>query len=592
MKSDEIDINSCLFLKGGNDLRIKEIKIEKFRSIKKASFRMNNITAVVGENNAGKTSVLKAINSVLNYKDEESSFLNQNHRYAPRNNTHITIVFDEIPNKKLYEDKVNNNTLTIKFSYIYSENKKKYTLIKGRKEENLDDSFMEDLSKDLLYVYIPAGRSNKDIRWNQGSIFKKLLLEYTEKYTENRDVVSGYVRKATDKIHNSMLVKLEKQLNLLYMQNKSMDFKIDFPENIDYIFLLGRVELSLNQDESNYLLEEWGSGTKSLAVIAMHRAHALLNGGSIVLGIEEPETNLHPQAQKRFILSLNNKLYENEIQAIFTTHSTVLVDELPHESILLLRRRKDGSKRMISQISQLSSDFWRKYNIEEFKHYQYFHYKNSDFFFSKYVVLAESKNDCQVFKSLITPEIKDNIADISFLDAAGIENVKYPFFLLKELQIPFTMIVDRDFFFPYINNNELERSRNTITGLPMYSDELKNDEIIRNVFKTSLQRELLVSNHKKGYRSFFDFIKSYGILSMNYCLEMDLTCSKEAREIYYNRLSVIDDKRTQKELLVNNKKAIKSIKHITVILDSITKKSYPESYKKIKNYLVDQIKQI
>lgn len=154
------------------------------------------------------------------------------------------------------------------------------------------------------------------------------------------------------------------------------------------------------------------------------------------------------------------------------------------------------------------------------------------------------------------------------------------------------MIVDRDFFFPYINNNELERSRNTITGLPMYSDELKNDEIIRNVFKTSLQRELLVSNHKKGYRSFFDFIKSYGILSMNYCLEMDLTCSKEAREIYYNRLSVIDDKRTQKELLVNNKKAIKSIKHITVILDSITKKSYPESYKKIKNYLVDQIKQI
>lgn len=134
MKSDEICINSCLFLKGGNDLRIKEIKIEKFRSIKKASFRMNNITAVVGENNAGKISVLKAINSVLNYKDEESSFLNQNHRYAPRNNTHITIVFDEIPNKNLYEDKVNNNTLTIKFSYIYSENKKKYTLIKGRKD--------------------------------------------------------------------------------------------------------------------------------------------------------------------------------------------------------------------------------------------------------------------------------------------------------------------------------------------------------------------------------------------------------------------------------------------------------------------------
>ena len=54
-------------------MRIEEVKIKNFRSIKSATFRMNKITAVVGENNAGKTAVLRAINAVLNYMDEEMS---------------------------------------------------------------------------------------------------------------------------------------------------------------------------------------------------------------------------------------------------------------------------------------------------------------------------------------------------------------------------------------------------------------------------------------------------------------------------------------------------------------------------------------
>lgn len=245
-----------------------------------------------------------------------------------------------------------------------------------------------------------------------------------------------------------------------------MDFKIAFPEDLDYTALLRNVEFSLNEDGANYLLQEWGSGTKSLAVIAMHRANALLKNGSIVLGIEEPETNLHPQAQKRFIMSLRKQLHSNETQSIFTTHSTVLVDELDHEAILLVRRVNDSSRGFVSQINQLPSDFWTKYDIESFKHYQYFDYKNSEFFFSRYVVIAESKNDCQIFEKLVAPEIGEKIADVSFLDAGGVESIKYPFFLLKELQIPFAIVVDRDFFFPYINNNELDASRNATTGLP------------------------------------------------------------------------------------------------------------------------------
>ena len=573
-------------------MRIVEVTIEKFRSIKQATFRMNDITAVVGENNAGKTAVLRALNAVLNYSYEETSFINKIHQFAPRNNSHITVIFDDVPETPIYQEKMYNGRLTLKFSYSYSDNRKKYTVVRGRETIVADDAFLEQISKDILYVYIPAGRTNKDVSWSDDSIFRELISNYVARHTENRDRISGYVRKATEKIHDSVFIKLEKEINALYMQNKEMNFQIGFPDTLDYTVLLRNTEISLRGEGSDYLLREWGSGTKSIAIIAMHRANALLKGGSIVLGIEEPEINLHPQAQKRFILSLKNEMQESETQAIFTTHSTVLVDELEHDDILLVRREHDHSRGFYSVISQLGADFWRRYNIEEFKHYQYFHYKNSEFFFSKFVVIGESKNDCQVFEKLVFPEIRDKIADVSFLDAGGVESLKYPYFLLKELHIPFVVVVDRDFFFPYANNNELDKSRNASTGLPTYGYQLKSNEVIADLFKSAPEKTAVEEAHKKGYRAFFEVISQYHILSMNYCLEMDLSCSSKAREEYYRILNILPSNQNQRHLLVENKRSIKDIGKITRIIDSIPKSALPESFNKIRNQLVCEINQI
>jgi hypothetical protein len=108
----------------------------------------------------------------------------------------------------------------------------------------------------------------------------------------NRDAISGYVRKATDKIHVGILIKFETKIDNLYMQNRIVDFKSTFSNALDYIVLLNKIEISINDLDSNYTVCEWGSGTKSLAIIAIHRTNALLK--SIVLGIEEFEINLHP----------------------------------------------------------------------------------------------------------------------------------------------------------------------------------------------------------------------------------------------------------------------------------------------------------
>lgn len=77
-------------------MKIKNVLIKNFQSIKKAEFTIDNIAALVGENNSGKTSVLRALNAVFNYSDEEIYFKNESHKHSSRANTYIKIkILDE-----------------------------------------------------------------------------------------------------------------------------------------------------------------------------------------------------------------------------------------------------------------------------------------------------------------------------------------------------------------------------------------------------------------------------------------------------------------------------------------------------------------
>ena len=410
----------------------------------------------------------------------------------------------------------------------------------------------------------------------------EIIKNYIEKYTSNRDTISTHVRNATNTLHKNILSKLEKNIRELYFFDDNNNFKIDAPPGIDYKILLKSLEMSLASETGEHPLAEYGSGTKSLTTIAMYRANAKLQGKSVILGIEEPETNLHPQAQKRLIDKLKNSVGNEEIQAIFTTHSTVLIDQLEHENIILARRQSDNNSRVKTELTQIGNKFWENPEIEEFKHYQYFRYKNSDFFFSNYVVVCESKNDCQVIEKIVGDRIGSSVLKISFLDAGGKENIKYAYYLLKALNIPSTFVVDKDYFFDYRNSN-LEESRDLQTGLPQYDfSKFSSNHLVREIFGMNARSIL----NNSSYRGLFSAISKKNFLSMNYCLEMDLTCSTKARNEYFRILNIPIQKQTRFELLSNYKNAIKKIGNIMEILSTLSDKQMPESYKKIRNFIV------
>jgi len=84
-------------------MKIKDVHISKFRSIENGSFRFDQVTAIVGQNNAGKSAIMRALNSFFNPKEEIHCFIDGTHLYSTRRSVpRITIDFESVPNKATY----------------------------------------------------------------------------------------------------------------------------------------------------------------------------------------------------------------------------------------------------------------------------------------------------------------------------------------------------------------------------------------------------------------------------------------------------------------------------------------------------------
>lgn len=573
-------------------MKIDELHIEKFRSFKKCDVRLNEINAIVGENNSGKTAILKALNAFFNYDEEKSGFINGTHRHSNRANTKIIVTFKDIPdNKDYYLDKIDNGKIKIVMKYNYSQNRKTIGYIKNGEEISADDSLIKEIKKDIDYFYVPASRNTYDLKWKENSIFKRLVEEYSKNYTKSRDTVSNHVKRASQHMQKSVLNKIENQLEKLFPINEDVLFSIGYSQEVDYTLLLENLVVELNESGKVYPVFEYGSGIMSLTVISMYRILAEMTGIDIVLGIEEPEMNLHPQMQKQFISSMKQGKQKKEVQMLMTSHSTVIIDELNYDDIILVRRENDPKRGFNSVVTQLPEDFWKRAG-SVFKYHQFFDYRNSDFFFSKYVIITESKTDSQVIEKLIKDELGEKMAYISLINLEGVSNIEYPYFLLKELKIPFSCIVDKDFFTDY-SNHELEKSRDGSTGFPIYKQELNENNVINNLLPTVQERNELLQVLKTGvYKNVYEFLKKYNFYTMQYCLEMDMVMSKKICEEYYNMLNVMPQDHSSKFLLINKKKAIKKVEYILPILDKIQFISFPNSLKQIKRGLIEDIENV
>ncbi len=104
---------------------------------------------------------------------------------------------------------------------------------------------------------------------------------------------------------------------------------------------LGDVELSVGENGTTVSERSVSDGTlRVLGLLAL--------GGvgepPALIGLEEPETGVHPERVGLVALLLENRTWAGQTQCVVTTHSTVLLDRLPEKSLLFARKVGDRTE--------------------------------------------------------------------------------------------------------------------------------------------------------------------------------------------------------------------------------------------------------
>ena len=562
-------------------MKIKDVYISKFRSVEVGKFHFNQVTAIVGQNNSGKSALMRALNSFFNPEMEIHHFIDGTNLYTTQKSVpRIIIDFESVPDKPVYNPFQNNGEISIKQEFNKKRNKLEYSVKNNGTYQIASDEFVSELFKDVQFVLIPTERGAKYKGQDEISILKKLLDNFFSTHTARRDTLSPKVKDAFKHFKNNALSKVSKGIEDMYLAKKGFRVEIDSRFPLNYELFINDLSIKIVEEEQNFKLEECGSGIQSLVAISIYRYLAKLNHTNFIIGIEEPEINLHPQAQKELIFALLDETTNNDLQLIFTTHSTVLIDELDHTKIVLVRKEKDDKRSFKTTIHQLNSNFWENYNLQTLQYDKFHKFRNSEFFFANHVIVTESPTDSEVFRNLL--KLKNIIIErhgISVLELSGISSLKYAFYLLRDLKIPKTMIIDKDFFFDYQNGSKINsRYQNGFFNYRnTYNNESLIPEIINNQTKKNQIERLLTTNHSRA----LDLTLEFDVLCMKYNMEMDLVASTTACNLIYEKLNIPQADRNTYNLLTNFEGGLKKLELLLYVITNLPHQNLPNSYKRL-----------
>lgn len=547
-------------------MKISKIELKKFRSIEKCLIELNDLNAIVGQNNSGKSAIIRALNCFFNFKDEEVNFIQGKHHYNPSSTPVITLTFIDFDSE--FGEYAENSILQIQQSFKSSSKKAIYKYKRNGSYVNAPDTLLEMINSKISFVYIPPNRSAVELKWEEDSLIKELIEEYLKKETARRDNLTPKFKQATEHLENGVLNKIGCEVEKFYSLKKNFTYNLSFNSDSNYSAFLNNIEVFIEEFGIRHNLDDCGTGLQSVTIIAFYRVLAKLKGKHIILGLEEPETNLHPQAQRELINSIKNTSPDEYTQVLLTTHSTVIVDNVDHKHITLVRKVKDEQRGFKSEVFKLKQSFFEDHNLEEFKYYQFHHYRNSDFFFANYVIFVESKNDAEVVKYLAkTKKIDLDLYGVSLIDIGGVKNLAYPFHIVKDLNLPNTVILDKDYFIPYLND-ELNNSRDA-EGLPKYKYEFKRGTLLSALIPSASEQEKLLGLFKTNHSKALDHLEKFNIICMNYSLEIDLLCSDLAVKEMSKILNLNSAQSNRHFLLTERHKVIKDIKNILNVLEKL-----------------------
>lgn len=361
-------------------MRLEKLSVENFRTLQNVEVEfVGYYTAISGQNNAGKTSLIRAIRDTFrdNTRDffyrrrDEIKHANDATQWADDD---ASIVFQyqmlasrvEDPGLYQFIEKFNEEPLTsdsvrcrIKVSYTSKDESTCVVWVEGKELStfNAKEILQKVTSSTLALVHDSAGPGSVLYGAGMRSLEELVFTpDERKQITDELKRVQSKVKKIS-KAHKTGLSQL-----LGHLQEK-YEVEFSIPDGL----FTGSIPFAINLRDRNVdvPLSDWGSGTKNRTQIMMSilqatriRAKSDENKITPFVVIEEPESFLHPSAQAEFGRVLVDLANELKIQTIVTTHSPYMLCQQTAASNILLNRKVSYGKLKQSELVPVDSDSW------------------------------------------------------------------------------------------------------------------------------------------------------------------------------------------------------------------------------------------
>ncbi len=334
-------------------MKIIEIEIQYFRSIEKLIITPDKMNILIGDNNSGKSNILKALNLFFNGETgyEEKFIFQHDHNYKDcrkKQNVSIRIKFELFGYKyvKYVEEKktwLSSNNLSDynRSTYI------KYMDKNGNQQELLGRTNKFYNSK--RYFYVPAMRSKEYFADILGQLYLSMYYYNAQDILDSAHEFEG---KLTDLIKAFFTTLQEKSP---VEQNDNQIETATLPDDLTHIF----ENLDI-RTQGGISLNRRGDGVRSWQIpIMLKYIYDSINKKSgsstpIFWGIEEPENNIELSATFKLANLLQE--YSNSCQTFITTHSPAIYSLQGNSNVLTYHvNRVMGSHSQYQKVNEIDA---------------------------------------------------------------------------------------------------------------------------------------------------------------------------------------------------------------------------------------------
>lgn len=454
-------------------IHLDTVRIFGFRGIKNLEMSMSRVTVLIGQNNSGKTSFIKALQLALGdysrYITEEDFYISSDENRVDKIIIDIKFVPTSDGNKKTQEfneiwsrefgDKINSENNLNQFMVMRTVVKPDEVkggfeclryIMQSWPENNGWETIKErgtDKTGRILSTPLISIEAQRDIHYelkDRNSFVGKVLanVKYSKPETEKIETLIKVLNQSAID-NNDTLKNLSEHLTQLNDSFKGAgNVEITpFPKKIRDLSKHFSIHFGETQN-GVFSMEYHGMGTRSWA--SMLTVKAFLDDAASkhdeeqepffpIFAAEEPEAHLHPNAQK----TIYTQIAEIKGQVIVSTHSSYIASMSNINNIRALKNTSNGviAKSMTTSFSDVSNNNFENKITSQ----------HGEILFSNAVILCEGVTEEQLFPAMFELNVGKSLFSLGIICVSvGGKNYKPYISLACSFGIPTYIVSDND----------------------------------------------------------------------------------------------------------------------------------------------------